>query len=175
MRLLPPIQKPGRVFTDNSKECIKAGQNVQSTQDTISTHRSEISGVAEIIVARIKGTAKVMVHSSPKNGTARYVRDKMAGDKTACEKKNDSVWSQSQLRPIFWKDESRLHQAGKKMLPRLRRTQERVSLRNSNETVPAPKKIGQEEICRFHVQTGLSNSSIFFKPFATRERRRRKR
>ena len=103
MRLLPPVQKPGRAFTDNSKECTKADQNVQSTQDTISPHRSEISGVAERIVARIKGTAKVMVHSIPKNGTARYVRDKMAGDKTACEKKTIPFGAKASYDPSFGK------------------------------------------------------------------------
>ena len=70
-RLLPPFQKPARVSTDNSKEFIKACQDLQWTHDTNATYRWEANGILEEpSVRRVKkGTATAMVQEAfPMNG-----------------------------------------------------------------------------------------------------------
>ena len=59
-RFLPPFQKPGRIFTDNSMEFVKACQDLQWT----TPHRSETNGIAERAVRRVKeGTSAVLLKS----------------------------------------------------------------------------------------------------------------
>ena len=52
---LPPFQKPGRIFTDNSQEFTKVCQDLQWTPDTNTPQRSETNGVAERAVRRVEG------------------------------------------------------------------------------------------------------------------------
>ena len=44
---ITPIQKPGIIYTDNTKEFVKACQELQWNHDTSTLHRSETNGVAE--------------------------------------------------------------------------------------------------------------------------------
>ena len=95
-RFLPPVQKPGRVYPDNSREFAKACQDLQWTHDANTSHRSETNGIAERVVRPVKkGTARAMVQKSfPKQGgtvrwnvlgTCGQCTTKIAHGKTAFE------------------------------------------------------------------------------------------
>ena len=97
-KFLPPFQKPGRIFTDNSQEFTKACQDLQWKPDPNTPQRSETNGVAKRAVRRVEeGTRTAMFQSGlPVNlwDCARecccYFRnapDKMANGTPACVKK----------------------------------------------------------------------------------------
>ena len=96
-RFLPSFQKHARVYTDNSKEFIKACQDLQWTHLRNTPHRSETNKITERAVPRVKeGTPTARVQSAlPEVWWDRameclsYVwneHDKMADGKTASDK-----------------------------------------------------------------------------------------
>ena len=70
-RFLVPIQKPGRVNTDHTKEFVKACQAVQLNHDTSTLHRSETNGVAER--ARAESETRNFDRTCPKWSTRSKV------------------------------------------------------------------------------------------------------
>ena len=128
-------QKPKRIDTDNSKEFIKACQDLQWNRDTSTTHRSETNGVAKRAVRRVKeGTAVALVQSAlpeewwvcvmERRCSLRNVHDKVADVKTAFEKRLGKTIDGPSIPcgtlvehiPVTAKDKSRVHQFGKTTL-----------------------------------------------------------
>ncbi len=63
-RFMPPGTKPDHVYTDNSKEFIKAMQDLNRAHDTSTPYRLETNGVVERAVRRGKeGTAAALFQS----------------------------------------------------------------------------------------------------------------
>ena len=54
LRFMPPGMKPDHVYTDNSKEFIKAMQDLNWVHDTSTPYRPETNGVVERAVRRVK-------------------------------------------------------------------------------------------------------------------------
>ena len=90
---MPPFQKPGRVYTDNSREFIKACQDLPWTHVTNTHHRLGTNGIAERVVRLVKeGTATAMFQSGlpeqwwdcamERYCSLRNVHDKTADGKT---------------------------------------------------------------------------------------------
>ena len=64
---LPPEQKPGRIFTDNSNELVEVCQKLQWNYDTNTPHRSGTKGVTERAVRRVKeATPTALIQSGLK-------------------------------------------------------------------------------------------------------------
>ena len=86
---LPPFQKPGSIFTDNSKEFTKACQDMQGTHDMNTHHRSETDGIAKRAVT--EGTATAQECVMQRYCYLRNVHDKMADGKTSYD--TTLVWN----------------------------------------------------------------------------------
>ena len=169
-----PFQKPGRILADNSKEC--------------TPYRSETKGIAENAVRRVKGgTATPTVQSGQMicglyDGMLLLLaeRARRHGRWVQFDAPLIPFGAKVSCKPIFSKDQARLHQFGIKMLPRIfmgyvlrpqggwsgglhiadcdaRTCQPPRKTSNSWST----RKSHKEEICCFRVQTNVSNSSIF--------------
>ena len=137
-KFLEPNRKPIVIYTDNSLEFGKACEDHSWNHSTSTPHRSETNGIAERAVRRVKeGTSAVLLQSGlDQNWWAdsmecctylRNIQDLLSDGKTPYERRFGEPFkgpiipfgSLVEYYPIFVKDQSRIHQFGKKVLPGL--------------------------------------------------------
>ena len=109
-KFLEPDRKPEVIYTDNSLEFGKACEDLSWNHCTSTPHRSETNGIAERAVRRVKeGTSAVLLQSG--------LNENWWADSMECYTylRNVTV----EYYPITAKDQSRIHQFGKKVLPGL--------------------------------------------------------
>ena len=137
-KFLEPERKPKVIYTDNSLEFGKACEDVSWNHCTSTPHRSETNGIAERAVHRVKeGTSAVLLQSGLNESWRadsmecytylRNVTDLLSDGKTPYERRFGQPFkgpispfgSLVEYHPITAKDQSRIHQLGKKVLPGL--------------------------------------------------------
>ena len=137
-KFLEPDRKPKVIYTDNSLEFGKACEDLSWNHCTSTPHRSETNGIAERAVRRVKeGTSAVLLQSGlDENWCAdcmesfthlRNIQDVLSDGKTPYERRFGKPYegpiipfgSLVEYYPISAKDQSRIHQFGKKVLPGL--------------------------------------------------------
>ena len=137
-KFLEPDRKPEVIYSDNSLEFGKACEDLSWNHCTSTRHRSETNGIGERAVRRVKeGTSAALLQSGlNENWWAdsmecyiylRNIQDLLSDVKTPFERR---FWkpfkgpiipfgSLVEYYPISAKDQSRIHQFGKKVLPGL--------------------------------------------------------
>ena len=137
-KFLEPERKPKVIYTDNSLEFGKACEDLSWNHCTSTPHRSETNGIAERAVRRVKeGTSAVLLQSGLNESWwadsmecytyLRYVTDLLSDGKTPYERRFGQPFkgpiipfgSLVEYHPVTAKDQSRIHQFGKKVLPGL--------------------------------------------------------
>ena len=137
-KFLEQDRKPEVIYTDNSLEFGRACEDLSWNHCTSTPHRSETNGIAERAVRRVKkGTSAVLLQSGlDENWWAysmewytnlRNVTDLLSDGKTPYERRFGQPFkgpiipfgSLVEYYPISAKDQSRIHQFGKKVLPGL--------------------------------------------------------
>ena len=137
-KFLEPERKPKVIYTDNSLEFGKICEDLSWNHCTSTPHRSETNVIAERAVRRVKeGTSAVLLQSGLNESWwadsmecytyLRNVTDLLSDGKTPYERRFGqpskgpiiSFGSLVEYHPITAKDQSRIHQFGKKVLPRL--------------------------------------------------------
>ena len=137
-KFLEPDRKPKVIYTDNSLEFGKACEDPSFNHCTSTPHRSETNGIAERAVRRVKeGTSAVLFQSgldekwwadSMECTTyRRNVTDLLSDGKTPNERRFGApligpiipLGSLVEYYPISAKDQSKIHQFGKNVLPGL--------------------------------------------------------
>ena len=138
-KCLEPDRKPKVIYTDNALEFGKACEDLSWNHCTSATpHRSETNGIAERAVRRVKeGTSAVLLQSGLNESWRadsmechiylRNVTDLLSDGKTPYERRFGQPFkgpiipfgSLVEYHPITAKDQSRIHQFGKKVLPGL--------------------------------------------------------
>ena len=135
-KFLEPDRKPKVIYTDNSLEFGKACEDLSWNHCTSTPHRSETNGIAERAVRRVKeGTSAVLLQSGLNESWwadsmecytyLRNVTDLLSDGKTPNERSFGQPFngpiipfgSLVEYHPITAKDQSRIHQFGKKVLP----------------------------------------------------------
>ena len=137
-QFLEPERKPKVIYTDNSSEFGKACEDLSWNHCTSTPHRSETNGIAERAVRRVKeGTSAVLLQSGLNESWwadsmecytyLRNVTDLLSDGKTPYERRFGQPFkgpiipfgSLVEYYPIAAKDQSRIHQFGKKVFPGL--------------------------------------------------------
>ena len=137
-KFLEPERKPKVIYTDNSLEFGKACEDLSWNHCTSTPHRSETKVIAEREVCRVKeGTSAVLLQSGLNESWSsdsmecytylRNVTDLLSDGKTPYERRFGKPFegpvipfgSLVEYHPITAKDQSRIHQFGKKVLPGL--------------------------------------------------------
>ena len=137
-KFLEPERKPKVIYTDNSLEFGKACEDLSWNHCTSTPHRSETNGIAERAVRRVKeGTSAVLLQSGLNESWwadsmecctyLRNVTDLLSDGKTPYERRFGQPFkgpiipfgSLVEYHPKTAKDQSRIHQFGKKVLPGL--------------------------------------------------------
>ena len=137
-KFLEPERKQKVIYTDNSSEVGKACEDLSWNHCTSTPHRSETNGIAERAVRRVKeGTSAVLLQSGLNESWwadsmecytyLRNVTDLLSDGKTPYERRFGKPFkgpiipfgSLVEYHPITAKDQSRIHQFGKKVLPGL--------------------------------------------------------
>ena len=137
-KFLEPERKPKVIYTDNSLEFGKACEDLSWNHCTSTPHRSETNGIAERAVRRVKeGTSAVLLQSGLNESwwadsmecytCLRNVTDLLSDGKTPYERRFGQPFkgpiipfgSLVEYHPITAKDQSRIRQFGKKVLPGL--------------------------------------------------------
>ena len=137
-KFLEPERKQKVIYTDNSLEFGKACEDLSRNHCTFTPHRSETNGIAERTVRRVKeDTSAVLLQSGLDESWwadsmecytyLRNVTDLLSDGKTPYERRFGQPFkgpiipfgSLVEYHPITAKDQSRIHQFGKKVLPGL--------------------------------------------------------
>ena len=137
-KFLEPERKPKVLYTDNSLEFGKACEDLSWNHCTSTPHTSETNGIAERAVRRVKeGTSAVLLQSGLNESWwadsmecytyLRNVTDLLSDGKTPHERRFGQPFkgpifpfgSLVEYHPVTAKDQSRIHQFGKKVLPGL--------------------------------------------------------
>ena len=137
-KFLEPDRKPKVIYTDNSLEFGKACEDLSWNHCTSTPHRSETNGIAERAVRRVKeGTSAVLLQSGLDEKWCadsmecytylRNIQDLLSDGKTPYERRFGEPFkgpiipfgSLVEYYPISAKNQSRIHQFGKKVLPGL--------------------------------------------------------
>ena len=137
-KVLEPERKPKVIYTDNSLEFGKACEDLSWNHCTSTPHRSETNGIAERAVRRVKeGTSAVLLQSGLNESWwadsmecysyLRNVTDLLSDGKTPYERRFGQPFkgpiipfgSLVEYHPKTAKNQSRIHQFGKKVLPGL--------------------------------------------------------
>ena len=137
-KFLEPDRNPKVTYTDNSLEFGKACEDLSWNHCTSTPHRSETNGIAERAVRRVKaGTSAVLLQPGLNESWwadsmecytyLRNVTDLLSDGKTSYERRFGQPFkgpiipfgSLVEYHPIAAKDQSRIHQFGKKVLPGL--------------------------------------------------------
>ena len=135
-KFLEPDRKSKVIYTDNSWEFGKACEELSWNHGTSTPHRSETNGIAERAVRRVKeGTSAVLLqsglnekwwaHSMECFAYLRDIHDLLSDGKTPYERRFGQPFKRPiipfgslvEYYPISAKDQSRIHQFGKKVLP----------------------------------------------------------
>ena len=138
MKFLEPTRKPKVIYTDKSLEFGKSCEELPWNHCTSTPHRSETHGIAERAVCRVKeGTSAVLLQSGLGNEWwadsmecycyLRNIQYLLSDGKTPYERRFGMPLSgpvipfgaMVECHPISAKDQSRLHQFGAKVLPRI--------------------------------------------------------
>ena len=136
--VLGPERKPKVIYTDNSLEFGKACEDLSWNHCTSTPHRSETNGIAERAVRRVKEATSAVLLQSGLNESwwadsmefytyLRNVTDLLSDGKTPYERRFGQPFkgpiipfgSLVEYHLITAKDQSRIHQFGKKVLPGL--------------------------------------------------------
>ena len=134
-KFLEPEWKPKVIYTDNSLEFGKVCEDLSWNHCTSTPHRSETHGIAERAVRRVmEGTSAVLLQSGLNESWfadslecytyLRNVTDLLSDGKTPYERRFGQPFngpiipfgSLVEYYPITAKDQSRIHQFGKKVL-----------------------------------------------------------
>ena len=138
-KFLGPDRRPKVIYTDNSLEFGKAYEDLSWNHCTSTPHRSETNGIADRAVRRVKeGTSAVLLQSGLNEKLVgrfyenvspylRNVTDLLSDGKTPYERRFGQPFkgpiipfgSLVEYYPKTAKDQSRIHQFGKKVLPGL--------------------------------------------------------
>ena len=137
-KFLEQKRNPKVIYTDNFLEFGKACEDLSWNHCTSTPHRSETNGIAERAVRRVKeGTSAVLLQSGLDDNWwadsmecspyLRNVQDLLSDGKTPNERRCGEPFkgpiipfgSLVEYHPITAKDQSRIHQSGKKVLPEL--------------------------------------------------------
>ena len=137
-KFLEPDRKPNVIYTDHSLEFGKACEDLSWNHCTSTPHRSETNRIAKRAVCRVKeGTSAVLLQSGLKESWwadsmacytyLRNVTDFLSDGKTPYERRFGQPFkgpivpfgSLVEYHPITTKDQLRIHQFGKKVLPGL--------------------------------------------------------
>ena len=135
-KFLEPERKPKVIYTDNSLEFGKACEDLSWNHCTSTPHRSETNGIAERAVRRVQeGTSAVLLQSGLNESWwavsmegytyLRNVTDLLSDGKMPYERRFGEPFtiipfgSLVECHPTTAKDQSRIHQFGKKVLPGL--------------------------------------------------------
>ena len=137
-KFLVPERNPKVIYTDNSFKFGKACEDLSWNHCTSTPHRSETNGIAERAVHRVKeGTSAVLLQSGLNESWwadsmecytyLRNVTDLLSDGKTPYERRFGQPFkgpiipfgSLVEYHPLTAKDQSRIHQFGKKVLPGL--------------------------------------------------------
>ena len=137
-KFLEPERKPNVIYTDNSLEVGRACEDLSWNHCTSTPHRSETNGIAERAVRRVKeGTSAVLLQSGLNESWwadsmecytyLRNVTDLSSDANTPYERRFGQPFkgpiipfgSLVEYHPITAKDQYRIHQFGKKVLPGL--------------------------------------------------------
>ena len=137
-KFLEPERKPKVIYTDNSLEFCKACEDLSWNHCASTPHRSETNGIAERAVRRVKeGTSAVLLQSGLNESWwadsmecytyLRNVTDLLSDGKTPYQRRFGQPFkgpiipfgSLVEYHPVTAKDQSRIHQFGKKVLPGL--------------------------------------------------------
>ena len=137
-KFLEPEGNSKVIYTDNSLEFGKACEDLSWNHYTSTPHRSETNGIAESAVRRVKeGTSAVLLHSGLNESWwadfmecftyLRNVTDLSSDVKTPYERRFGQPFkgpmipfgSLVEYHPTTAKDQSRIHQLDKKVLPGL--------------------------------------------------------
>ena len=129
-KFLEPSEKPKVIYTDNSLEFGKSCEYLSWIHRTSTPHRSETNGIAERAVRRVKeGTSAVLLLSWADSLECycylRNVPDRSAEGKTHYERRFGEPFkgpvipfgAMVEYHLISSRDQSRLHQLGKKVPP----------------------------------------------------------
>ena len=129
-KFLEPERKPKVIYTDNSLEFRKACEDLSWNHCTSTPHRSETNGIAERAVRRVKeGTSAVLLQSGLNESwwadsmecytylMGRHPMKDVLGNHL--KRPIVPFGSLVEYHPITAKDQSRIHQFGKKVLPGL--------------------------------------------------------
>ena len=135
-KFLEPDRKPKDINTDHSLDFGKSCEDLSWNHCTSTPHRSETNGIAERAVRRVKeGTSAVLLQSGLNESWwadslecytyVRNVTDLLSDGKTPNEKRFGQPLkgpiipfsSLVEYHPFTAKDQSRIHQFGKKVLP----------------------------------------------------------
>ena len=131
-----PDRNPKVIYTDNSLEFDKSCEDLPWNHCTSTPHRSETNGIAERAVRKVKkGTSAVLLQSCLNESWwadsmecytyLRNVTDLLSDGKTPYERRFGQPFKGPivpfgalfEYYPISTKDQSRIHQFGKKVLP----------------------------------------------------------
>ena len=134
-KILEPDRKPKVIYADNSLEFGKSCEDLSWNHCTSTPHRSESNGIAERAVRRVKeGTSAVLLQSGLYESWwadsmecytyLRNVTDLLSDGKTPYERRFGQPFkgpifpfgSLVEYHPFPAKDQSRIHQFGKKVL-----------------------------------------------------------
>ena len=137
-KFLESDRNPKVIYTDNSLEFGKDCEDLSWNHCTSTPHRSETNGIAERAVRRVKeGTSAVLLQSGLNESWwadsmecytyLRNVKDLLSDGTTPYERRFGQPFkgpiipfgSLVEYHPITAKDQSRIHQFGKKVLPEL--------------------------------------------------------
>ena len=132
-KFLEPNRKPKVIYTDNSLEFGKACEVLSWNHCTSTPHRSETHGIAERAVRRVKeGTSAVLnenwwADSMECHTYLRNIHDLLSDGKDPYERRFGQPFkgpiipfgSLVEYYPFTAKDQSRIHQFGKKVFPGL--------------------------------------------------------
>ena len=137
-KFLEPNRKPKVIYTDSSLECGKACEDLSWNHCTSTPHRSETNEIAERAVRRVKeGTSAVLLQSGLDEKRwadsmecftyLRNIQELLYDGKTPYERQFQMPFNgpvipfgaMVEYYPISAKDQSRIHQFGRKVLPGL--------------------------------------------------------
>ena len=160
-KFLEPERKPRVIYTDNSLEFGKACEDLSWNHCTSTPHRSETNGIAERAVCRVKeGTSAVWLQSGLNESWwadsmecytyLRNVTDLLSDGKTPYERRFGQPFkgpiipfgSLVEYHPFTAKDQSRIHQFGKKVLPGLFLGQHKLLRRHKEACKSSWSRIG---------------------------------
>ena len=117
---MEPEKKPKVICTDNALEFGKAFEDLSWNHCTSTPHRSETNGIAERTVRRvIEGTSALLLQSGLNESWWQILWNCYIDQRNVSDLFSDAGEALVEYYPLIAKDQSRIHQFGKKVLPGL--------------------------------------------------------